>query len=387
MDRLPTHTRREFLGAAAALGAGTILTGAVPLDQADAASRQLEARIPLIHTTDLYHPPQDPDDQLDLATIAALSAFDLKGVVLDITDRFLRAAPEGFDIPRDPGFVPVMQLSYLLGRTTPVAMGPTAPLHSPLDDARDRPLEEQGGVELVLDVLRASPEPVLISVVGSARVVTAAFNREPDLLRSRTRAVILNAGATGGTKREWNVGLDPEAYVGLWRSGLPIHWYPCATERSAFNPDHERGTYWKASHEDLFREIPDALRGWIAYGFSGSARGDIIRAMREMGRGAVWEHILAGHRNLWATASLVMAAGLELARTPSGWRFVSDADGLEVWPWRLDPIAASVRDDATVDWSLSDASSRHRLFGRKEGRAFGEAMAEALNALLRSMPL
>ena len=29
---------------------------------------QVSGKIPLLHITDLYHPPQDPDDQLDLAT-------------------------------------------------------------------------------------------------------------------------------------------------------------------------------------------------------------------------------------------------------------------------------------------------------------------------------
>ena len=117
----------------------------------------------------------------------------------------------------------------------PAAMGPTVPLKTPLDDARDRPREEQAGIEFILATLEASEEPVVLSAVGSARVITAACNRAPDLMRSKTRAVLLNAGATAGSKREWNVGLDTAAFVGLWRSGLPIHWYPCATERSAFN--------------------------------------------------------------------------------------------------------------------------------------------------------
>ena len=391
-DSDPMHefSRRQFLTSTAALGAGTVLSGGTLAAQSlpGSAPRQLEERIPLVHITDLYHPAQDPDDQLDLATVAALDAFDLRAVILDITDRFLKAAPDGFDIPRDPGFVTVVQLAYLLGQTIPVAMGPTVPLQTPQDDARGRPRTEQAGIELVLDVLRASSTPVVISSVGSARVLAAAFNRDPELVRAKTRAVVLNAGATEGTKIEWNVGLDPHAYIGLWQSGLPIHWYPCATERSAFNPDHERGTYWRASHEDLFRDLPDALRGWIAYGFGGSARGDIIRAMGEMGQGAVWEHILAGSRNLWATASLVMASGRVLARTSEGWRFVREpeAAGLERWPWRLDPIAATVREDTQVEWHLADASSPHRLFGRQAGREFGEAMAEAFNALLRAIP-
>ena len=72
------------------------------------------SRIPLVHITDLYHPPQDPDDHFDLATIAALPEFDLRGVILDVTQKFLDPAPAGWDIARDPGYVPVVQLGHIL---------------------------------------------------------------------------------------------------------------------------------------------------------------------------------------------------------------------------------------------------------------------------------
>lgn len=349
-----------------------------------------KSRIPLLHVTDLYHPPQDPDDQVDLATLAALEEIDLRGVVLDVTARFLDAAPAGWDVPREPGYVPVLQLGHLLGRALPVAMGPTVPLRDPRDAAWDRPRPEQGGVELVLDALQRSSEPVVISVVGSARVVAAAFNRQPDLLRAKTRAVLLNAGSTGGPKREWNVALDPAAYVALWRSGLPLHWYPCSTDTGAFEPGHERGTFWKASQAVLFRDLPAPLRGWFCHGLTGNGRGDLIRSLAETGRGAVWEQVLAAERNLWSTASLVMAAGRDLVRTSDGWRFrPADADGgAERWPWRLDAVDAQVAEDGSVQWQLKPEPGGHvRLFGRQAGVGYAAAMAEALNALLRGMPL
>jgi hypothetical protein len=194
--------------------------------------------IPLVHITDLYHPPQDPDDHIDLATVVALSEYDLRSVILDVTQKFLVAAPDGFDITRDPGYVPVQQLSHIIGHAIPVAAGPRAPLSGPDDDAANRPRSEQAGIQLLLNILEESREPVVLSLVGSARVVTAALNRAPELLHRKIRSLILNAGSTGGTKREWNVGLDAAAYIGLWRSGLPIHWFPCATEKSAFDPGH-----------------------------------------------------------------------------------------------------------------------------------------------------
>ncbi len=374
-------TRRTALKKLAALAAASPLAGRLG---AATEKPEVQGRVPLVHVADLYHPPQDPDDHIDLATILALLEYDLRGVVLDATRKFLLNKPDGWDIPRDPGYVPVAQLAYLTGRSIPVAVGPIDPLTSPEDSARDRPRREQAGIDLLLDLLAQSAEPVTISAVGSARVLAAAYNRAPDLVRAKTRAVLLNAGMTGGTKREWNVGLDVAAYVALWRSGVPIHWFPCGTEKSAFVAVHERGTYWKATHRELFRDLPEGLRAWFCYAFAGETRGDIIRALGETGRGAVWEHVLAGERNLWATASLVLGAGRVLARTPEGWRFVAPAaaTGLETWPWRLDPIAATADDAGNVTWAVTDRPTHHWLFGRKPD-AYSGPMAEALNALLR----
>jgi len=343
-------------------------------------------KIPFIHITDLYHPPQDPDDHFDLATVMALPELDLRGVILDTTTRFLQAAPQGFDIFRDPGFVPVMQLSYLLGQPIPIAVGPSEPLNHEGDTGRDRMPAEQSGIELLLNILRASTEPVVISMVGSARVVAAAFYREPELMRTRTRALLLNAGATAKTKTEWNVNLDLIAYKAVWNSGLPIHWYPCATERGAFDEEHEYGTHWKASHESLLHDLSPALRAWFCYSFTGNGRGDIIRALREEGKGAAWEHVLSAKRNLWSTASLVMAAGRRLAQTPEGWRFVAvSGSSLSGWPMFLDPITAAVRDDGQVDWHSTVDATSYRIFRRQSGRQYGVAMAEALHALLQSL--
>lgn len=377
-------TRRNALKTMATLAAGSALPGRA---FAAPAGARTDGRIPLLHITDLYHPPQDPDDHLDLATIIGLPEYDLRGVVLDITRKFLVAKPDGWDIARDPGYVPVAQLNYLTGRAIPAAMGPIDPLAHPGDDARNRSLAEQGGINLLLEVLERSTEPVTISAVGSGRVLAAAFNREPELMKARTRAILLNIGSTGGPKREWNVGLDPAAYIALWRSGLPIHWFPCSTDRSAFDPAHERGTYWKVRHDVLFRDLPDGLRAWLDHAFNGSTRGDSIRALAEGGRGAGWDKVLAGERNMWATVSLAMGAGRVLARTPEGWRFVpaDTATGMEQWPFRLDPISATVDDEAKVSWQLAKDPATFRLFGRKPGTDYGLAMAEALNALFRGI--
>ena len=347
-----------------------------------------DSRLPLVFIADLYHPPQDPDDHIDLATLCALPEFDLRCVLLDCSRKFLVPSPEGWDVARDPGLIPVAQLAYLLGRTIPAAVGPSEPLKSPTDAAEDRPLAEQAAIHLLLDTLRQSPVPVTLALTGSARILVAAFNRDPQLVRAKTRRVLLNSGATGGPKREWNVMLDAAAYVGLWRSGLPIDWFPCSTETGAFNPSHERGTHWRSTHAELFRGIAAPISAWFAYAFGASGRGDIVHALTEGASGeAVWSHALVGPRNLWSTISFVLAAGRQLARTPEGWRFVpaGATAGLEVWPMRLDPITAAADTIGGMTWQVSPGATTTRVFGREVRGDFGAAMTEALNALLREL--
>ena len=172
--------------------------------------------IPLIHITDLYHPPQDPDDHVDLATVMALEQYDVRAIILDVTTRFLIAAPAGFDRARDPGYVPVQQLVHLTGRPTRVATGPSEPLRSASTGLSDLDTNDRSGAELILHVLRTTEEPVVISIVGSARSLAVAYNTDPEEVRRSVGRVLLNAGSSGGDHIEWNVGLDPNAYVCLW---------------------------------------------------------------------------------------------------------------------------------------------------------------------------
>jgi pyrimidine-specific ribonucleoside hydrolase len=344
--------------------------------------------IPLIHITDLYHPPQDPDDHFDLATVYALPEFDLKGVVLDATRKFLDPAPTGYDIARDPGFIPVMQLNYLTGRSVPVACGPLDPLVDEYDAITDRPRREQAGVEMLLDILASSGEKITITVVGSLRVVAAAFNRAPDLVMNRTNAVVLNAGSVSDHK-EWNVKLDPEAYKRIWRSGLPIHWYPCASDTGGFDLIHPHATYWYAFHDELLPALPTALQAWFAHGFTGDTRGDILHILTEQSRGALWELVLSAKRNLWSTASLIMTAGRCLAETNAGWRFLprTESENCRTLDLRLVPIAADVNDDTRVVWEETDRSDLQSIFRREGGDPYRDAMAEALRSLLSSFSI
>ena len=220
-------------------------------------------------------------------------------------------------------------------------------------------------------------------------MVAAAWNREPKLLQQKVRAVVLNAGATTGQPgAEWNVDLDVQAWIALWRSGLPILWYPCTGEHGPTGLD-PHNTYWPVSHRRLFDGLPQTLRAYFDYAFNHHGRGDIIRGLSALGDGPSWEKVLAGQRNMWSTASLIMAAGRVLAETSEGWRFIAreQAGGLKQQTLEMLPVQCGVDDAGVVRWSLKPEPGHVRIFRRKPDEEHVRAMGDATNGLLRQLPL
>jgi hypothetical protein len=263
------------------------------------------------------------------------------------------------------------------------------PLRSATDTAKDRPRCEQAGIELLLDTLHRSGEPVVVSVVGSARTIAAAWNRDPKLLQEKVRAVVVNAGATTGKPgAEWNVDLDVQAWIALFRSRLPVQWYPCTGEHGPTGLD-PHNTYWPVGHRRLFEGLPQPLRAYFDYAFHHHARGDVIRALSELGTGASWEKVLAGQRNMWSTASFIMTAGRVLAQASEGWRFLPKerSAGLKVQRLEMLPVACEVDDGGVIHWTEKPKAGNTAIFRRTPGEEHVRAMAEAANALLRQMPL
>ena len=173
-------------------------------------------RIPVIYSTDLLHPHDDPDDHYDLATLFALPELDVRGIVLDLGERQQQRM----------GRPPVEQILHLAGRRVPYVMG----INRPLSIATtERPMCRRSFKADRADpsTLRESKEKVVLfsrAACGTWRRPSIA-NRiccEPRCGR------LFNAGnGPGGVQNEWNVKLDPEAYQRVFESGLPLYWYPC----------------------------------------------------------------------------------------------------------------------------------------------------------------
>jgi hypothetical protein len=317
------------------------------------------ARVPLIYSTDLFHPHDDPDDHLDLATVFALPEFDVRAVLLDQGER----QSEG------SGRVPLDQMSKLTGWRIISAVGLSGKLESPTDTGRSQPAAFQGAVELLLKTLRESREPVTIIQVGSARDIVAAFNRDPALFRARVKAIYANIGNAAPGGKEWNVTLDPQAYVGLLRSGLPLYLAPC------FPKDSPHASFWMlTSYGAALEGAPPSLQSFFLYALQkiDPAHMDPIAALSmdsRSWRGSIWSKA----KEMWCTASLLHAAGRE-KDAPGAFRFV--------------PVRIEVGDDGRIrrlDFSAPD--SQTRILERSSVSAYETAMNASLRKLFEQFPV
>ncbi len=249
--------------------------------------------VPIIYTTDLYHPHDDPDDHFDLATLFAIPEFDLRAIVIDTGKR-------GAD---RPGLLPVKQMMHITGRTVPVATGLIDNLRHQGDGGERQPDAALAGVKLILRVLGESSRPVTVFTTGSLRDVAAAYNRQPALLKAKVRRVYINVGHSFGGP-EHNVGLDRHAYVRILGSPLPVYWVPCFGAEGYHS-------HWSFRHGDVLGSAPRAVQNFFVYALTRAKaeQRDPIKSLAEPLDAAVTKKLWALRRNMWCTGAFLHAAG------------------------------------------------------------------------------
>jgi len=129
-------------------------------------------RIFMIYSSDLFQPPDDPDEHYDIAMLFSLNEIEIKAMIFDLASSKHQ--------PEEVGKTALEQLSKITGKATPPwKIGLRHPLRSPDDKALEQPEEFQGGVELILSTLEQSEEQVVMFLVGSCRDFVVAYNRNP----------------------------------------------------------------------------------------------------------------------------------------------------------------------------------------------------------------
>ena len=256
--------------------------------------RAQEKSTPIIVITDLY---QDPGDNMDLIMGFGLPDVNLKAILLDITDSFRKEIadhptlwkdPRG---PREGGVIPIEQLKYIFNKNVPYAMGPLSMMKSESDRMEYLPHYEQEAINLLLNTLKKSNEPIEIVSFGSARILAVAYNRNPNLMKKKIKKIHLSAGTANNDDElgndsganaipggEWNVALDVFAFNRILKSDLPVAIYPCAGKDGAFVKD-TNNTYWKLPNMNFIYNMHIQLQHYLNFAFTKSLQYDFLYAM------------------------------------------------------------------------------------------------------------
>lgn len=354
-------------------------------------------KIPLIDITDLYHPYQDPSDNFDLIMPYALDEIDLKAIILDCTDKYRQPVaehkiPEFTDKegPRDPGIIPVIQLNYLFGKNVLFGVSPFSQMKTPEDKMYNIPAFQQHGIDLIHKVLTNSKKRVQIVTFSSLRALAAAYNRKPDLFYEKVERIHISAGASSPNFLEWNVELDPNAFVCLLRSNLPIAIYPCATEKGPFDLGNFN-TYWKFDNLSFIKGMDPKLKRYLWYAFERVKRVDFLRAMDEDIPEKSMERIYGRPHNVWETPVWLAVCGRKLVkREDKIYRIVKENDVKhtdiilhnELLPCRID-----INDKGLFCFELTREASNFAIYYRDDPKENERAFREALAELYQSIRL
>lgn len=342
-------------------------------------------KVPILYCTDLFHPYVDPDDHFNLATLFAIEEFDIRGIVLE----------NGVQQYRHPGKIPLEQMMRLTGRRIPYEIGLGEPLKTLDDDGRDQPDKFQNGVELILDVLRKSPEKVTIFTTGSLRDLAAAFNRDRKLFRQKAGRIYINI-ADSEVRRDCNVDLDVHAWISIMRSGLSIYW--CARHDGG---DRTRGrgyaTWWQFPQHQLLMQSPVLLQKYFTYALS-RVKGDnpLAYLSQPLSRQKMYRAFQRSsshshhQRSMWCTAPMLHAAGRKVVKTAEGgWAILPDpvSDTAVTNAYTFIPVRVSVDDQgaAAIDFQRQGDGQDMFLFKLIDMKTYDEVMAGGLQCLFQRM--
>ena len=306
--------------------------------------------MPVIHITDLFSPPGDPDDHFDLLTLFGAVGPEVVAVIIDHT----------VDVGA-PGTAAVAKAATLYGLdSVPCAVGLHDRLESERDTATDRPPEEQAAIERILSALERCPDHGMVfTLVGSLRDLAAAYNREPALFHAKTARLLVNAGDSCGEvgPRDWNTALDVAAWKRIMASGLPLDWFPC-------NPSKGRGrlnnhvSYWSRPQNDLLGDCPASVKNFF--------ESESISTMDTV------------TRHMWSTVSFREAAKWVGSALPEIERSVS---------YDLEPVVLKIGEDGTAQWSSAGAGkfSNARLLTICDSAAYSVEMFRFLKACFNNI--
>jgi len=348
-------------------------------------SEKVKKKTPVLHVTDLFRPHMDPDDHWDLACVYALARrgdIELKGVLID-------HPPENAD-RRNPDIAAVAQMNSIAGTFVPVAVGSGLPMKSRDDVQEYASSAERHGVGMILDVLRKSPEPVVINILGSSRDVAIAGKKEPELFKTKCAAIYLNAGTgspkmSPASKLEYNVTLERYGYAAIFDLPCPVYWMPCFEElESDFQQQvREYGTHYKFRQDQILPGLPDMVQNYFAYMFGKYTDSNWLGYLKGAKDEALLARVGSLDRHMWCTAGFLHAGGYTATRDG---KIVPLTEKRARPVFTFDAIKVKCDDNGVTRWTRDDSSKDRFIFHIRDTDSYQAAMTAAMKSLLAALP-
>ncbi len=373
--------RRGFLGA---MAAGVAL-GAARSNRL-MASEQTELKrqpVPMIHVTDLFRPHNDPDDHYDLASVYALAytgQIDLKGVLLDFAPNPVNG--------RNPDVVSVAQMNYITALNVPVSVGSPHPMRSRDDSQPYATPSDHVGIDMVLDILRQSPEPVAINVIGSCRDIAVAGNKAPKLFSEKCAGVYLNAGTgspdkTQAAKLEYNVSLAALSYAAIFDLPCPVYWMPCFEQMRSGKSVMEYGTHYQFLQNEILPHLSPRMQNFFLYMLSRKTDANWLRYLL----GSVDQDAIKTfgdlYRHMWCTGGFLHAARKTV--TVNG-QIVPLGTANDQAVFSFDPIKIQCSDQGVTEWKHDTQATDRYIFHVRNVTGYEQALTQSLKTLLKTLP-
>jgi len=374
--------RRTVLGMTAAGLAGSFLCPRLAYGN---ELEKVKKKTPMLHVTDLFRPHMDPDDHWDLACVYALACrgdIDLKGVLID-------HPPENAD-GRNPDIAAVAQMNLIAGTYASVAVGSGVPMKS-RDDVQEKAWSaDRQGVKMVLDVLRKSPEPVVINILGSSRDVAIAGKKEPNLFKNKCAAIYLNAGTgspkmSPSSKLEYNVTLERYGFAAIFDLPCPVYWMPCFEEMESGGQQEVReyGTHYKFRQDKILPGLSEMVQNYFAYMFGKYTDHNWLGYLKGTKDEALLFKVGSMDRHMWCTAGFLHAAGYTVTRDG---KIVPLNEKHSQPVFTFDAIKVECDDNGLTRWVGDDRSKDRFIFHVRDTDNYQSAMTGAMKSLLMALP-
>jgi hypothetical protein len=392
--------RRSFLGLlAASLGTAFVDAGSFtkPRNPLSAPPKPggTSHRIPVLHVTDLYRPHDDPDDHWDLACVYALAyekAIDLRAVLIDAPIK----RPEEF---RDPDVLGVAQMNHLTQLSVPITVGCPVPMKS-RDDLSSA---DHSAIRTVHEILRSSPEPVVINILGSSRDIAIAGKSAPSLFAEKCAAIYLNAGLSTTDLSlprsvrfdQANVNRDISGFAAIFDLPCPVYWIPVletwdmeGMRRGGVN---EFASLYRFRQDEILPHLSDRVQNFFAYMFRDGRTEDgeggtdprWFQYLYREKDNKILDHQGGLFRYMWCTGGFLHSAGLTVNE---GGEIVDLKGAGDDVVFRFDAVKISCDDEGFTDWELAENDTNRYIFHVCNRENYTSALIKAMKTLLMKLP-